>query len=63
MPGGPFASFNANFNASLTATPDPVLVPVPGAVWLFGSGLLGLNRCSTPKEEEGGLSFSMCVCA
>ena len=35
-PGGPFAGFNANFNANL------VPVPVPAAVWLFGSGLIGL---------------------
>ena len=34
MIDGAFAGFNANFN--LTA------VPVPAAVWLFGSGLLGL---------------------
>ncbi len=36
--GGPFAGFNANFNANLT----PSAIPVPGAVWLFGSGLIGL---------------------
>jgi hypothetical protein len=35
-PGGPFAGFNANFNADL------VPVPIPAAAWLFGSGLLGL---------------------
>lgn len=34
--GGPFAGFNANFNANMSP------VPVPAAVWLFGSGLLGL---------------------
>ena len=34
--GGAFEFFNANFNANLTP------VPVPAAVWLFGSGLLGL---------------------
>lgn len=38
--GGPFAGFNANFNANLI--PTPKAVPVPAAVWLFGSGLLGL---------------------
>lgn len=38
-PGGPFAAFNANFNVKgIELTP----VPVPAAVWLFGSGLLGL---------------------
>jgi hypothetical protein len=34
--GGPFEGFNANFNANMIPT------PVPAAVWLFGSGLLGL---------------------
>lgn len=33
--GGPFAGFNANFNANLS-------VPIPAAAWLFGSGMLGL---------------------
>jgi hypothetical protein len=46
MPAGPFPGFNANFDI-LTAhitnvdTGGPA-VPVPAAVWLFGSGLLGL---------------------
>lgn len=35
MIDGPFPNFNANFNMA-----HPV--PVPAAVWLFGSGLLGL---------------------
>ena len=34
MIDGPFVGFNANFNMSA--------VPVPAAVWLLGSGLLGL---------------------
>lgn len=37
--GGPFAGFNATFNANLEFTPT---VPVPAAAWLFGSGLAGL---------------------
>lgn len=36
--GGPFPGFNASFNLTGTLTP----VPIPAAVWLFGSGLLGL---------------------
>lgn len=35
MVDGPFPGFSANF------TPGPA-VPIPAAVWLFGSGLLGL---------------------
>ncbi len=39
---GVFSTFNANFDfTSLTVAPI-ALVPVPAAVWLFGSGLLGL---------------------
>ena len=34
--GGAFEFFQANFNANLAP------VPIPAAVWLFGSGLLGL---------------------
>ena len=40
---GPFPGFNATFSANLTATPKTSTVPVPAAVWLFGSGLLGLG--------------------
>lgn len=36
MVDGPFPGFSANF------TPGPAAVPIPAAVWLFGSGLLGL---------------------
>ena len=43
--GGPFGGFNANFNANLTP------VPVPAAVWLFGSGLLGLVGIARRKKK------------
>ena len=39
MVDGAFPGFNANFNLNTAATSA---VPVPAAVWLFGSGLLGL---------------------
>jgi len=47
MDNGPFSGFNANFDiTSVTVTNvgggNPPAVPVPAAVWLFGSGLLGL---------------------
>lgn len=38
--GGPLAGDNVNFNGNVSAV--QVLVPVPAAVWLFGSGLIGL---------------------
>lgn len=38
MVDGPFQGFSANFDL----TPSPAPIPLPAAVWLFGSGLLGL---------------------
>jgi len=49
--GGPFAGFNAGFNASMASTPKPSTVPVPAAVWLFGSGLLGLVGVASRKKD------------
>jgi hypothetical protein len=45
--GGPFAGFNANFNATLGVAP----IPIPAAVWLFGSGLLGLAGVVCRKKS------------
>ena len=43
MDNGPFPGFNANFDIhSMTLTSVTSAVPVPAAVWLFGSGLVGL---------------------
>jgi hypothetical protein len=53
--GGPFAGFNANFNASLTSVVcdfDCPPVPVPAAVWLFGSGLLGLIAVARRRKRS-----------
>ena len=47
QPGGPFANFNANFNLK-GITPNAV--PVPAAVWLLGSGLLGLVGVARRKK-------------
>jgi len=49
-PLGPFAGFNADFNATMTPTPKPSAVPVPAAAWLFGSGLLGLAGFAWHKK-------------
>jgi len=56
-PNGPFAGFNANFQANMGAIADvsdvPVAsaVPVPAAVWLFGSGLIGLVGVARRKKS------------
>jgi len=46
MDNGPFIGFSANFDmttVTLTSCTDCVAtVPVPAAIWLFGSGLIGL---------------------
>ena len=49
--GGPFAGFNGNFSADMTFTPALTAVPVPAAVWLFGSGLFGLAGISRRKKK------------
>ena len=49
MPDGPFQGHNFNFDiTSLTVTS----VPVPAAVWLFGSGLLGLIGVARRKRSS-----------
>ncbi len=51
--GGPFAGFNANFNASMGGIADvsDIPIPVPAAVWLFGSGLIGLVGIARRKKN------------
>lgn len=50
--GGPFGGFNANFMATMAPIPEPAaVVPVPAAVWLFGSGLLGLVGIARRKKK------------
>lgn len=45
--GGPFQNFNANFNLQGIT---PSAVPVPAAVWLLGSGLVGLVGVARRKK-------------
>lgn len=52
--GSPFAGLNANFNANLNPTPCLLTgcsVPVPAAVWLFGSGLIGLFGVAKRRKQ------------
>lgn len=46
-PGGPFEYFQGNFNGMVA----PAAIPVPAAVWLFGSGLLGLVGVARRKKS------------
>lgn len=46
-PGGPFQGFSANFNLQGIT---PSAVPLPAAVWLLGSGLLGLVGVARRKK-------------
>jgi hypothetical protein len=61
-PGDPmtssgFSGWNANFDimtvttTSFVPTPTGPVVPVPAAVWLFGSGLLGLAGIARRKKK------------
>jgi hypothetical protein len=50
MVGGPIQDFSWNINANLTPViVDPI--PVPAAVWLFGSGLLGLVGVAQHRKK------------
>ncbi len=52
MIAGPFPGYNANFDiTSMTVTS---VVPVPAAVWLLGSGLLGLVGVARRKRSNQG---------
>jgi hypothetical protein len=48
MIDGPFAGFNANFDIT-SAHINPI--PVPAAVWLFGSGLVGLAGVARRRKS------------
>ena len=39
---GPFEDFNFNIDMTSISFTDVAAVPVPAAIWLFGSGLIGL---------------------
>ncbi|HIO54930.1 MAG TPA: VPLPA-CTERM sorting domain-containing protein, partial [Chromatiales bacterium] len=45
----PFAGFNANFDITAIHITN---VPVPAAVWLFGSGLVGLAGIASRRRQR-----------
>ena len=53
MAGGPFAGSEPGFNG-VTADdfPNSGVVPVPAAVWLFGSGLVGLVGVARRRRNQ-----------
>lgn len=51
MIAGPFEGFNANFDITAMHL-DSVAIPVPAAVWLFGSGLLGVVGIARRKNKK-----------
>lgn len=55
MTSAAFAGFNANFDITSvhfdSFVTAPAAVPVPAAVWLFGSGLLGLVGIARRKKK------------
>ena len=53
MDNGPFSGYNANFDmtsVTVTAVTAPP-IPVPAAVWLFGSGLIGLVGVARRRKK------------
>lgn len=58
MDNGPFIGFSANFDITemtfnnCIANCGPPPVPVPAAVWLFGSGLLGLVGVARRRKQS-----------
>ena len=51
MTTAPFAGFNADFDFT-TINAANVAVPVPAAVWLFGSGLIGLVGVARRRRQS-----------
>ena len=56
MKAGPFPGFNANFDITTlhvsSVIPDTPEIPVPAAVWLFGSGLMGLVGVARRRKSK-----------
>jgi hypothetical protein len=50
MIDGPFAGFNANFDITALHIENFDVIPIPSAVWLFSSGLVGLAGLARRKK-------------
>jgi hypothetical protein len=54
IPGGSYIGYNTNIDIlsmHVMAPPYPPDVPIPAAVWLFGSGLLGLAGVARRRKK------------
>jgi cellulose synthase/poly-beta-1,6-N-acetylglucosamine synthase-like glycosyltransferase len=51
--GDRFCTTSAYFAGQSLPPPDPSAVPIPAAVWLFGSGLIGLVAATRRKQLQG----------
>ncbi|MFK5947582.1 MAG: VPLPA-CTERM sorting domain-containing protein [Methylococcales bacterium] len=52
MDNGPFTNFNANFDMTSITVTKISAIPVPAAVWLFGSGLVGLAGIARRRKQS-----------
>ena len=51
MDNGPFPGFSANFDVTSVHI-EPSAIPVPAAVWLLGSGLVGLVGVARRRKQS-----------
>ena len=57
MIDGPFTNININFDIGSGNSLEVLnvsAVPLPGAIWLFGSGIIGLAGLARRKKKVSG---------
>lgn len=52
LTGGPFSGYNPNIDLTSMTVTSVSSVPIPAAVWLFGSGLLGLIGVGRRRQSS-----------